>query len=559
MVSWIWLVALSGLLATLVVGPWYALLRAVRAPVVEALAAAPGAAVTTVATSGILFQVVGLPWNTVSGLGVLCLPGVAAGALLVRGRRRPGAQVHACRVPARAAGLTGLSLAGLLGLRIQALGMKRPDAILQNHDAMFHLNLVDEITRTGDASMLTAAQALNSGMYPTAWHALAALLAPVAGVPMAFNATMLMTSVLLLPLGAVLLSRAVGARSAGLVAAPVLVTSTTWLPAFMQDFNAQVAAALSVALVAPALVLMSAYVHRPSPRRVVLMAVAIAGAGLAHAGAGQLLVLTALVPVGFTVLRGLHRAPDAAERRRARAATLVTCALVAAIPLLMMRSATLRMMGAFERDERSSRRALWDAVVLASADGVPGQNAFLALAGLLGLVLLAVVAHRWVLVQAWTVVIGLILLAATSEGAWWALVGGWWRDELRYRTVLTVLLAVGAAYVIELVARALAQAVRRRSNDLTATEVVAGVVVVGLLGATGQLHGAQSADWVRRGFDPEALIHPPWLTAAERDDLEALADAGAFPADAVVYGVPASGGRTPPRRGRRPGLLSHGL
>ena len=137
--------------------------------------------------------------------------------------------------------------------------------------------------------------------------------------------------------------------------------------------------------------------------------------------------------------------------------------------------------------------------------------------------------------------IGLILLAATSEGAWWALVGGWWRDELRYRTVLTVLLAVGAAYVIELVARALAQAVRRRSNDLTATEVVAGVVVVGLLGATGQLHGAQSADWVRRGFDPEALIHPPWLTAAERDDLEALADAGAFPADAVVYGVPASG------------------
>jgi hypothetical protein len=153
---------------------------------------------------------------------IVVMAGVSAGlaALLrARGAERPP------RDPRRysLAVVIGAIAAVVIGGVTFVTGVRRPDAINQTWDSVFHYNAIRYIEQTGKASPLTIGSLGQPGgkgtFYPDAWHVLAALLAELTGatVPVAAAVTCLVIAVLVWPLSCLLLARhlfgAVGGRA----------------------------------------------------------------------------------------------------------------------------------------------------------------------------------------------------------------------------------------------------------------------------------------------------------------------------------------------------------
>jgi hypothetical protein len=124
----------------------------------------------------------------------------------------------------------GAVAAVLVGAVTFITGVKRPDAISQTYDAIFHYNAVRYIEQTGKASPLgigTLGQPGGKGtFYPDAWHAMAALLAELTGasIPVAATVTCLVIAVLVWPLSCLLLARHLFGGADGRAAAAVVIT-----------------------------------------------------------------------------------------------------------------------------------------------------------------------------------------------------------------------------------------------------------------------------------------------------------------------------------------------
>jgi hypothetical protein len=166
-------------------------------------------------------------WPVVAGTVVMAL--LAAGlALLLRARgvtrppRDPGRYSLAVVVGAAAAVVIG----GVTFLT----GVKRPDAISETYDAIFHYNAIRYIEQTGKASPLTIGALGQAGakgaFYPDAWHAMAALLAEVTGasIPVAATVTCLVIAILVWPLSCLLLARHLFGANGSRALAAVVIT-----------------------------------------------------------------------------------------------------------------------------------------------------------------------------------------------------------------------------------------------------------------------------------------------------------------------------------------------
>ncbi|VEG29888.1 Uncharacterised protein [Actinomyces howellii] len=507
------------------------------------LGAGPVVTVLLTAVVTLVMPLLGVPWTSVTGAAVLACACAVYPVRRLLAARRSGPRHRApswagVQDVARTAlvCLAAALPAMVLQVGVLARSMRRPYAILQNHDAMFHLNLIEEIRRTGDASTISAATSLNGGrFYSATFHALTAILPDAISTPLAFNIALVTIGALLLPFLTALLLHELGQPWWVRVLGPLAAMTTMWAPALLLYFHSHAAAGLSIVLVPGALAALAAAGQGPGSRRGVvafLAVLSVASLTAAHPGGGQWMLIVLCV---LGALEALRSAVSQRSRSPRRAARAVAAAALLLVPVLLMPLVPLlRDMAAFPRAPTTLGHGLAQALLLAPIEAVP--TTYLLLVVLAGLGIASMLrAGAWRLPLVWLVSALLVVLISLPTGPWSALVGGFWGDDSRYLAlesiVVGVLAAIGCRAVVDPVLRWVRDRPRRRLPAAVAPVLLVGLVLGGLL--------VGNERWITRGYQDSALVHPAWVSDAEMDLI--VSDSADLFDGAVVYGVPSSG------------------
>ncbi|MHB1063493.1 MAG: DUF6541 family protein [Georgenia sp.] len=299
------------ILLTWVPGAVVLLAARVRPLVLLALSPAVTLFLTYVGTA--LADLVGWRWS----VWWLLVPALAAAAVLYLVRRRfPGPE----SIPVRrwpTAGIVFVAVlvlvAVLVGVRAYLSASQNFYVIPQDYDAVFQANAIRYIADTGigTAQGLAGVNAYASSAptyYPAAFHALAALTSGLAstGVIAAMHAHIALWMVSL-PLGAVVLARAVGAGPFGAGVAALVSTSFTALP-YELIWRGLVPFTQSLVLVPALLAVLIEGARRRRPVDAVVLAVAAMGAVATHtSAAASLLVYGVPIVVALLLCAGKDR------------------------------------------------------------------------------------------------------------------------------------------------------------------------------------------------------------------------------------------------------------
>ena len=214
--------------------------------------------VSAVALSSVVAPLVGLPWNLLAPF-LVSLPLAAIGFALRRffvlpplpGAREWGS-VFGWSLAAVALGGTLVAFSVLPAI-VQA------DTPSQTYDAIFHLNAVQWVLDTGDASpinMTMSTPGSSGSFYPTPWHAIVALVVQLTGVGVvvATNAVAVATAAFVWPVACVFLARALfGPGRLALVLTGAMSAAFASFPIVLLGFGVLYPNLLAVALVPIAL------------------------------------------------------------------------------------------------------------------------------------------------------------------------------------------------------------------------------------------------------------------------------------------------------------------
>lgn len=528
------ILGLAVLVMAIVVLPGACLLTALRQEPMVVWGAGPTVTVLLVAVLTEVFGRIGVPWGPLTGIGSLSL--IAVGALgmgLIRGGE-PRSGVKTAAIGMWREGHRVLVLAAipvLLQVCFITRAMGRPGALLQNHDVMFHLNLIELMRSTGWASSLGASAAISGGsFYPSVFHAVAVLLTGVTDVPTAFNATLVGVGICLTIVEVVVLVRAYDGRTMACLVAGAACASTMWTP-FLLFFNGQTPTGLAIALLPGALAAMEKAFRTYGLRgRLVLVACLSLGAGCAHPGGGQVLIVLACVMALTGRLIARSESGSAEIAKPALRSRVLVRAAGLLILALMMANAQLQRMAAFPREPRTLLQRVELALFLTPREGRAWDYAwFLLLAGL-GLIALGRERSRRLLVLAWSVCAALIVLAQSAVAPLAAVTGAWWGDYNRYLALMALLVGALAGLGTQ-------SAIDWASRHRAGVPASAALAVISLVITLSQVPSNRM--WVQRGYDSAFLVHPAWLGDGERRDMETT-DRFVFD-DAVVYGAPQTG------------------
>lgn len=528
------ILGLAVLVMAIVVLPGACLLTALRQEPMVVWGAGPTVTVLLVAVLTEVFGRIGVPWGPLTGIGSLSL--IAVGALgmgLIRGGE-PRSGVKTAAIGMWREGHRVLVLAAipvLLQVCFITRAMGRPGALLQNHDVMFHLNLIELMRSTGWASSLGASAAISGGsFYPSVFHAVAVLLTGVTDVPTAFNATLVGVGICLTIVEVVVLVRAYDGRTMACLVAGAACASTMWTP-FLLFFNGQTPTGLAIALLPGALAAMEKAFRTYGLRgRLVLVACLSLGAGCAHPGGGQVLIVLACVMALTGRLIARSESGSAEIAKPALRSRVLVGAAGLLILALMMANAQLQRMAAFPREPRTLLQRVELALFLTPREGRAWDYAwFLLLAGL-GLIALGRERSRRLLVLAWSVCAALIVLAQSAVAPLAAVTGAWWGDYNRYLALMALLVGALAGLGTQ-------SAIDWASRHRAGVPASAALAVISLVITLSQVPSNHM--WVQRGYDSAFLVHPAWLGDGERRDMETT-DRFVFD-DAVVYGAPQTG------------------
>lgn len=528
------ILGLAVLVMAIVVLPGACLLTALRQEPMVVWGAGPTVTVLLVAVLTEVFGRIGVPWGPLTGIGSLSL--IAVGALgmgLIRGGE-PRSGVKTAAIGMWREGYRVLVLAAipvLLQVCFITRAMGRPGALLQNHDVMFHLNLIELMRSTGWASSLGASAAISGGsFYPSVFHAVAVLLTGVTDVPTAFNATLVGVGICLTIVEVVVLVRAYDGRTMACLVAGAACASTMWTP-FLLFFNGQTPTGLAIALLPGALAAMEKAFRTYGLRgRLVLVACLSLGAGCAHPGGGQVLIVLACVMALTGRLIARSESGSAEIAKPALRSRVLVGAAGLLILALMMANAQLQRMAAFPREPRTLLQRVELALFLTPREGRAWDYAwFLLLAGL-GLIALGRERSRRLLVLAWSVCAALIVLAQSAVAPLAAVTGAWWGDYNRYLALMALLVGALAGLGTQ-------SAIDWASRHRAGVPASAALAVISLVITLSQVPSNRM--WVQRGYDSAFLVHPAWLGDGERRDMETT-DRFVFD-DAVVYGAPQTG------------------
>lgn len=305
-----WLAILPAILvaAAILFLPGAAVAFALRLRGMRLVTFAPVLSVSLIAVAALGSPFVGLQWGVVPVV-VLTVVATVCGWLWTRfvgAPRRPVPALRRDLVPL----IIAVVVPALIISFILVRSMHDPDYFSQRYDNFFHLNAVQYVLDTGNASPLWLGSMTSPEgvpFYPSAWHAIAALVVTLSGasVAMAANAMILIIAAVVWPIGAVFLVRTLLGRSRLVtVATGVLSAAFPAFPLLPLHYGVLYPLFLGLALV-PTAIAAAWMLLRPGRVRrrqdwAVLLVLAVPGVSVAHPGA--LMALIAL-SVPFVIAR----------------------------------------------------------------------------------------------------------------------------------------------------------------------------------------------------------------------------------------------------------------
>jgi hypothetical protein len=386
--------------------------------------------------------------------GTIVTACLAAGLSLLLRARGVACPTRDPRSYSLAAGV-GAVVAVLVGAVTFVTGVKRPDAIQQSWDSVFHYNAVRYIEQTGKASPLTIGTLGQPGgqtsFYPDAWHAMAALLADLTGasVPVAAAVTCLVVAVVVWPLSCLLLARHLFGAAEGRAAAAVVITGMVsslfgafpWM--LTGGFGILWPNALGLAM-APAGVALGMSVIRVSDgdtfgpvRRWIFGAVGAGAIAIAHPNSALSVALICAFPLVMAI--GTNVASQ--YRRHALGTILLVAAIVAVAAIGVVVVSKLALIRAVELVAWPTFETPAHAVVSALSNGTDHQAPELLLASfsIIGVVACFVWRQRRWLVCAQLAIVALYVgSAAIGSPAARLFTGLWFDDSYRIAAILPI-------------------------------------------------------------------------------------------------------------------------
>jgi hypothetical protein len=420
---------------------------------ITAWATAPLVTVAVVAMVAVLGGVFNFRfglWPVAAGIAVTAV--LSAGlSLLLRWRRveRPPRDPHGYSL----AVAFGAVVAAVIGGVTFITGVKRPDAISQTWDAVFHYDAVRYIEQTGKASPLTIATVGQPGVkgafYPDAWHVMAALLAELTHAPVtvAASVTCLVVAAIVWPLSCLLLARHlfgnVGARAVAAVVITGMLSSLFGpFPWMMTGWGVLWPNALGMAM-APAGVALGMSVMRISTgdsfgaRGWLLAPVAAWAIALAHPDSAFSVVVICVFPL--LVVAGRYLAGQ--YRRHTMGTTLVLLVVAPLAALAVAVAYRLPQLRTVERQYWSPFQTPGQSVMSALTESTNGQAAEWVLAAFLIIGMIACFVwrqRRWLVLA--ELAIAALYVGSAASGSHFArlFTGLWYDDSHRLAAILPV-------------------------------------------------------------------------------------------------------------------------
>jgi uncharacterized protein DUF6541 len=544
-----WLAALPALLVAglLCVVPGYLAGWLIGLRGIAVLGVAGPIGVTVLGVGAICCELLGLPWGLLGVVVSMVAGGCVAALVGLALRRAPAAWAAVHRDDRRLVGWGwSAAVAGLVAVSVPAMwGMGRPDRLPHQPDTLFHLNTIQLMRDTGDASSLNGAalnSATRSGFYPAAFHDIAVAVVSITGadVRVAANATALVAASVIWTTGCVLLARQVfGPSRLALLFAALVSGSFSSFPFWLMGYGVLWPNLLGYALI-PAwlacivgvLGLAKADVVGRSSGVVAALALLI-GLALSHPNALISAVLFAFLIAAWPLSTWLRRS----WRGRPVLSGLVVLGYLA-VPVLWVLGPYVvsRVAAVASRNtvvnETTPARAFGEAV-LHSPRGWPEQwtVSVLAIAGLV--VLLRQRRTAWVGALL-TVGTGLYVVAMAFRGGLGSAVTGYWYNNsprlMALLPIVGVVLVTAALVAASRWLQGNGKGWRRWAAPLA--------VAVVFVGVTSGNYVAESAARIRTYYHPTSLTGN-LLSQREAESLEELARL--IPPNAVVADDPWNG------------------
>ena len=543
----------------LLVVPGLVFSQAVRVRGLAGLLLAPLFSVAMASVLSLVLPIAGIRWSPLSyGVGALVLAAVAFGIKLALSRKWPDPQWVPQRKSVLIASAVGLVGAGALIALQMATSIQAPESISQTYDNVFHLNAVRWAVDSGNASPLNLGAFTGISAYPSAWHAMASLVAMATGasIPLAVSVTNIAIGAVVWPFGVLfLVQQLTGQRLVSTITALIFIPAFTGFPLMMIDWGVLYPNLLSIALLPAAMGLAFNAMglgrrHRPSsPMAWLLVLVSVPAVAVSHPS--TLMALLAFVlPAVLLWACGLVRAllPLNTPERRRRLWIIMGAAAASAVVLAVVWRKFRPPPGAAGWGAVESAPQAIGEIFLGGAMGRPAA-AVIAICVAVGLARIWITRQQLWLLGTYTVAGVLFFYAAGLDfSPRWFLTGVWYYDSYRLAALLPVAMVgpavIGATYLWDEAHRRMAAGRKRPASGverpgaqtpLRITTYAAGVVV--LLFAT--QFGVMTWAVNRTHFAYVASPTSGLLSPDERALLDRL-DTHVEPG-AVIAGLPSSG------------------
>ena len=324
-----------------------------RTPLIIGLA--PAISIAIISGTGVAAPILALPWGltaVATATAVACLAALAtrrlmagrhpqdAGSGAIGPRPRLRSVAVWCAAWPLSAAATGLTIGRILNT---------PDAISQTFDAVFHLNAVEWILQTNNASSLRLfLEAPQGSVYPLGWHTLVALAMKLCGatsIPMATNATVLAVAGLVWTSGCLTLTHVLfHGRPAALLTAAVMAGSFTVFPFVLLNWGVLYPNFLSIALLPSLLAAIRALVPidgagpaaRPTGLLLPATALGVAGLGLTQPNTIATLLLASVILTTARLITSLRAPLDERPANALRRQSLITGALAVGLVIVWL-------------------------------------------------------------------------------------------------------------------------------------------------------------------------------------------------------------------------------
>jgi hypothetical protein len=444
---------------------------------------------------------------------------------------------------------------------LQVIG--RPENFAQRFDNVFHLNAIQYILETGNASSLTlggmAGGEGGGAIYPSAWHSVAALISQLAGcdVVVAENVFNILIGAIVWPVAMIfLVHQIVGPRPVALAVAGVFSAGFSAFPISIMDFGPLFPNILSYALLPAALALVIglcrvSYDHDRTDRPALWMSLAISVPALALSQTNGLLSLLAFsLPLCLWVAtRELLTSSNAANQSWRRKSTVIGIALLGLLGFVLAWKLLRPLVDYDGWAPFTSQTGAVGEVVLNGPIGRPVTWGVSILA-LIGLQRVLRGSKSVWIALCWLVPVILYCTTASSPKGQWRmlLTGGWYQDSYRLAALLPVfaivLAAIGYLFIWDRVHVPVAGILNRiggrmrRYRSEVASVAAAGVfVAVAVLASQlGTMQGITQEAAKAYVMGPDA----PIVDSEELQLIHRLPDE--VPADAVIAVNPWNGG-----------------